>query len=280
MYKEYNADPTDERKKEEDYITPNEKLLNDNDEYQEGGEPNQMLSKENMSHQGTVYSSFRIVDEDVNGRTSKGVRKKVKRRVVVCVGLLAIILMLTTLGFTLVYASLPRGENVTSVPESIITEVPPIPEYSSAVEFRETAHNYRIAAKKGNADAQFHLGSMYEHGQGVNQSYEKAVKWYRKAAEQENQQNRDTPMRKCTSDGCIQRGEGLINLMMKHSNGTENRQNKVMKLDNIILESCTEMDEACPSQMKKLSNGFEKLLNKGTQMRNCILDGCISMGEV
>ncbi|AVO27790.1 SEL1-like repeat protein [Megasphaera elsdenii] len=43
---------------------------------------------------------------------------------------------------------------------------------------------YQKAAGKGYAQAQFNLGYMYYHGQGVKQSYEKAVEWYQKAAEQ------------------------------------------------------------------------------------------------
>jgi uncharacterized protein len=39
-------------------------------------------------------------------------------------------------------------------------------------------------ANKGDANAQFNLGLMYEYGQGVPQDYEEAVKWYKKAAEQ------------------------------------------------------------------------------------------------
>ncbi len=43
---------------------------------------------------------------------------------------------------------------------------------------------YRKAAEQGNAIAQFNLGVMYFHGQGVPQNYQEAMKWYRKAAEQ------------------------------------------------------------------------------------------------
>jgi hypothetical protein len=41
-------------------------------------------------------------------------------------------------------------------------------------------------AKRGDADAQFHLGVMYESGQGVLRNDAEAVKWYRKAAEQDD----------------------------------------------------------------------------------------------
>lgn len=41
-------------------------------------------------------------------------------------------------------------------------------------------------AEKGNPEAQFRLGWMYAHGEGVMQSDEEAVKWYRKAAQQDH----------------------------------------------------------------------------------------------
>jgi len=39
-------------------------------------------------------------------------------------------------------------------------------------------------ARRGNARAQNRLGELYENGEGVEQSFEEAAKWYRKAAEQ------------------------------------------------------------------------------------------------
>jgi len=39
-------------------------------------------------------------------------------------------------------------------------------------------------AKQGEADAQYHLGSMYNSGEGIPHDDEQAVQWYRKAAEQ------------------------------------------------------------------------------------------------
>jgi hypothetical protein len=41
-------------------------------------------------------------------------------------------------------------------------------------------------AEKGNAEAQFALGSMYYYSYGVSWDYTKAMEWYRKAAEQGN----------------------------------------------------------------------------------------------
>jgi hypothetical protein len=41
-------------------------------------------------------------------------------------------------------------------------------------------------AEQGDVDAQFHLGVMFESGQGVLRSDAEAIKWYRKAAEQDD----------------------------------------------------------------------------------------------
>ncbi len=42
----------------------------------------------------------------------------------------------------------------------------------------------RPLAEKGNSEAQYKLGVMYEEGKGVVQDYEEASKWYRLSAEQ------------------------------------------------------------------------------------------------
>ena len=45
---------------------------------------------------------------------------------------------------------------------------------------------FRIHAERGDAEAQFILGIMYDDGEGVPQDYAEAVRWYRRAAEQDN----------------------------------------------------------------------------------------------
>src|SRR2546425_204069 len=42
------------------------------------------------------------------------------------------------------------------------------------------------AASEGNAEAQYSLGIMYEHGRGVSKDEVKAVEWYLKSAMQGN----------------------------------------------------------------------------------------------
>jgi TPR repeat protein len=51
-------------------------------------------------------------------------------------------------------------------------------------DFKEAVKWYQKAADQGLAYAQYNLGVMYEKGQGVEQDFKEAVKWYQKAADQ------------------------------------------------------------------------------------------------
>ena len=51
-------------------------------------------------------------------------------------------------------------------------------------DYATALREFRLAARQGNASAQFFLGSMYYSGRGVPQDYAESAKWYRKAAEQ------------------------------------------------------------------------------------------------
>jgi hypothetical protein len=48
----------------------------------------------------------------------------------------------------------------------------------------EAARWWRLAGYQGHLNAQFNLGFMYEHGQGVTSDDIEAAKWYRLAAGQ------------------------------------------------------------------------------------------------
>ena len=50
--------------------------------------------------------------------------------------------------------------------------------------YSTTVKWFRKAAEQGYANAQFHLGHMYELGWGVDRNDSTTVEWYRKAAEQ------------------------------------------------------------------------------------------------
>ena len=52
--------------------------------------------------------------------------------------------------------------------------------------YEEALKWYTKAAEQGSAAAQFKLGYMYQHGEGTGQSYEKALQWFLEAAQLEN----------------------------------------------------------------------------------------------
>ena len=64
---------------------------------------------------------------------------------------------------------------------------------------------WKGATEQRHADAQFDLTALYDQGQGVSQSYEKAVVWYRKAAGQ--------------GDANAQCNLGFCSFMYKHAHG-------------------------------------------------------------
>ncbi len=51
-------------------------------------------------------------------------------------------------------------------------------------DYTEAVKWYRKAADQGRAEAQYNLGVMYDNGEGVEQDYREAVKWYRLSAAQ------------------------------------------------------------------------------------------------
>ena len=51
-------------------------------------------------------------------------------------------------------------------------------------DIEEVVRLWEGAAEKGNANAQYNLGIMYDQGHGVDVNFSKAIKWYEKAAEQ------------------------------------------------------------------------------------------------
>ena len=53
-------------------------------------------------------------------------------------------------------------------------------------DYTTALQEWRPLAEQGNADAQYKLGIMYRHGEGVTQDYQAAIKWFKLAAEQGN----------------------------------------------------------------------------------------------
>ncbi len=77
-------------------------------------------------------------------------------------------------------------------------------EHSQGNNNTDDVERYRKAAAQGDADAQWHVGIIYEHGYAdVAQDYTKAVEWYRKAAEQGH------PQAQCDLGFCYHFGRGV-----------------------------------------------------------------------
>ena len=55
---------------------------------------------------------------------------------------------------------------------------------AKGLKLAQDATVFRLRAEQGDAKAEANLGRLYSHGQGVQQDYVEALRWYRKAAEQ------------------------------------------------------------------------------------------------
>jgi hypothetical protein len=55
---------------------------------------------------------------------------------------------------------------------------------AKGLKLAQDATVFRLRAERGDARAEANLGRLYSHGQGVQQDYVEALRWYRKAAEQ------------------------------------------------------------------------------------------------
>ncbi len=88
---------------------------------------------------------------------------------------------------------------------------------------------YRRAAEQGYANAQSNLGVYVNAGKGVTQDYKEAVRWFRKAAEQENAHAQ-------FALGALYYAEerALLKMMRKQFIGPEKQQTKGMRMLNII----------------------------------------------
>lgn len=58
--------------------------------------------------------------------------------------------------------------------------------YDLEADYKKAVEWYTKSANQGFAEAQYNLGAMYVHGQGVKQNYTKALEWFTKSANQDN----------------------------------------------------------------------------------------------
>jgi len=99
--------------------------------------------------------------------------------------------------------------------------------------WQRTRELYDLAASQGHATAQFNLGNIYREGQGVDQSYERAAEYYEAAARQggaDAQSNLGN--RYCTGEGVEQSYETAREWWMKSAEqGNENAIKGLQILD-------------------------------------------------
>lgn len=62
---------------------------------------------------------------------------------------------------------------------------------------------YRKAAEQGHVKAQYNLGHCYYNGKGITQDNEEAVRWYRESA------NQDFLLAQLCLGDCYRNGEGI-----------------------------------------------------------------------
>ena len=74
-----------------------------------------------------------------------------------------------------IYISINKDNEVTDIHQH---------EYVEEVKMSDEVKRYFQLAQKGIAPAQYNLGVCYERGDGIDQDFEQAVYWYRKAADQ------------------------------------------------------------------------------------------------
>jgi TPR repeat protein len=103
------------------------------------------------------------------------------------------------------------------------------------------------AAQKGNQPAQFVLGLMYENGDGVDQSYDQAAQWYRKAAEQQ--------------------GTGALQ--------AQNRQEALHSLETVQKKN----SQGIPPDPRQAAQWYRKKAEQGDADAQCLLGALYDDGQ-
>jgi uncharacterized protein len=81
-----------------------------------------------------------------------------------------------------VKSTAPAGAPVAVPAADAATKATAIAAYD-AKNYREALRLFQPLAEKGDAEAQYYVGRMYEKGQGVSKDQEQVVKWYTLAAQ-------------------------------------------------------------------------------------------------
>jgi uncharacterized protein len=78
------------------------------------------------------------------------------------------------------FASATHAQSATNSAANVLAEA--VAAYDGK-NYRDALRLFRPLAEKGNPEAQYYIGRMYEKGQGVSKDKAQTIYWYRKSAE-------------------------------------------------------------------------------------------------
>jgi len=121
-------------------------------------------------------------------------------------------------------------------PSKISKEMQRCEEAFNAGHWKDAAKWCPIAAEQGNARAQFYLGVMYAHGQGIKQNYAESVNGIGK------RHNREMVTRNVILLDCILLVKAYHKTSQRLSSGIERQQSKDSPTPSATLEGFTLVD--------------------------------------
>lgn len=113
------------------------------------------------------------------------------------------------------------------------------------IDYQKSFYWYKKAADQGDSFGQYRVGSMYENGEGVSQSYQKAVEWYQKAIEHEFDEYHDDDVgRRCA--------EEAIGRLYEKGCGVPQNYHKALELYQLAVKHGRWEAESCIKRVKQL----------------------------
>ena len=137
----------------------------------------------------------------------------------------------------------------------------------------QKADDYRAAASRGDAEAQFYLGSCYFNGDGVSQDYKQAVYWLTKAA---NQGNAEAQF---GLGSCYYNGYGVSQDYKQAVYWYTKAANQGDVLAQAGLGDCYYGGYGVSQDYKQAVYWFTKAANQGNAEAQCGLGWCYLMGD-
>lgn len=142
-----------------------------------------------------------------------------------------------------------------------------------AQSYEEAVKWYRKAADQGDANAQYNLGVCYDRGDGVVQSHEEAVKWYRKAAEQGDAKAQfNLGFAYGKGDGVVQNYEEAVKWYRKAAD-----QGDVAAQNNLGV--CYERGSGVVQSYEEAVKWYRKAAEQGYARAQCNLGVCYFYGS-